>query len=68
MATQIQTKNTNALRKASSVGLAVLPVLVALYTSGFSFHDVPTTIISGVYPMGFTILSWTLAVILGLKK
>ena len=68
MTAQIQTRNANSLKRASSVGLAVLPLITALYTSGFSFHEVPSTLVSGVFPIGFTILSWTLAAILGLKK
>ena len=68
MTTQVQTRNVNSLRKASSVGLAVLPVIVALYTNGYSFQEVPSTLVSGVFPIGFTILSWTLAAILGRKK
>ena len=68
MTTQIQTRNANSLRKVSSVGLAVLPVIMALHSSGYSFTEVPSTLVSGVFPIGFTILSWTLAAILGLKK
>ncbi|MEX1054035.1 MAG: hypothetical protein WEC35_06505 [Nitrosopumilaceae archaeon] len=50
------------------MGLAVLPVIMALHSSGYSFTEVPSTLVSGVFPIGFTILSWTLAAILGRKK
>lgn len=69
-AQHIQTKQDGAstTRKMGVIGLAVLPLVLAVYSNGgMSLNAIPSTLTSGVFPMGFTLLSWGLAVKLGLK-
>ena len=55
-------------RKVGVIGLAVLPIALAAYsTGGSSLNTIPSILTSGVFPIGFTLLSWGLAVKLGLK-
>ena len=55
-------------RKLGVVGLAALPVAAAMYSSGtVSLEQVPQILTSGVFPIGFTVLSWAIAAKLALK-
>jgi len=70
-AQHIETKQdgtSTTQNKVGVVGLAVLPIALAVYSnSGISFSEIPSILTSGVFPIGFTLLSWGLAVKLGLK-
>jgi hypothetical protein len=53
--------------KIGVLGLAVLPIAMAIYSNGGISGNIPSSLTSGVFPIGFTLLSWGLAVKLGLK-
>ncbi len=54
--------------KMSVVGLAVLPIVLAAYSNnGLSIQGISSVLSSGVFPIGFTLISWGLAAKLGLK-
>jgi len=55
-------------RKLGVVGLAALPVAAAMYSSGtVSLEQVPQILTSGIFPIGFTVMSWAIAAKLALK-
>ena len=55
-------------RKLGVIGLAALPVVAAMYSSGtVSLEQVPQILSSGVFPIGFTVMSWAIAAKLALK-
>ena len=55
-------------RKLGVVGLAALPVAAAMYSSGtVSLEQVPQILSSGIFPIGFTVMSWAIAAKLALK-
>jgi hypothetical protein len=55
-------------RKLGVIGLAVLPIVLAAYSnSGISLQSIPSVLSSGVFPIGFTLLSWGLAAKIYLK-
>jgi len=49
------------------IGLAVLPIVLAVYSNNGGIQEIPSVLSSGVFPIGFTVLSWGLAAKLGLK-
>jgi hypothetical protein len=54
--------------KMAVLGLAVLPIALAAYSNnGLSIQTIPSVLSSGVFPVGFTLLSWGLAAKIGLK-
>ena len=54
--------------KLGVVGLAALPVVAAMYSSGtVSLEQVPQILTSGIFPIGMTLFSWAIAVKLALK-
>ena len=54
--------------KLGIVGLAALPVIAAMYSSGtVSLEQVPQILSSGVFPIGMTLFSWTIAAKMALK-
>jgi hypothetical protein len=69
-AQHIQTKQDDGAsttqRKMGVIGLAVLPIALAAYSNGGISSSAISSILSGVFPIGFTLLSWGLAVKLGL--
>ena len=67
--TQTTQSGTSATQKKLGViGLAVLPIALAAYSNnGLSLQTIPSVLSSGVFPIGFTLLSWGLAVKTGLK-
>lgn len=72
MTTQhIQTEQNGASttqRKLGVIGLAALPIVLAAYSnSGVSIQSIPSVLSSGVFPIGFTLLSWGIAAKLALK-
>lgn len=59
-------KNTKT--KLGVIGLVALPVVAAVYSSGtVALEQVPQILTSGVFPVGFTVLSWAIAAKLALK-
>ena len=69
-AQHIQTKqdSTSTTKiKVGVLGLAALPIVLAIYSNGRLDGDVLSSLTSGVFPIGFTLLSWGLAAKLGLK-
>jgi hypothetical protein len=70
-AQHIETKQdgtSTTQRKVGIAGLAILPIALAVYSNnGISLNEIPSILTSGVFPIGFTLLSWGLAVKLGLK-
>ncbi|MDH3204874.1 MAG: hypothetical protein OEL81_09390 [Nitrosopumilus sp.] len=52
--------------KLGVIGLVALPVVAAMYSSG-SIEQIPQILTSGVFPIGFTVLSWAIAAKLALR-
>ncbi|MDE1726316.1 MAG: hypothetical protein KGH89_03520 [Thaumarchaeota archaeon] len=72
MTTQnIQTRQDGASttqKKFGVIGLAALPIALAAYSNnGISVQGILSMLSSGVFPIGFTLLSWGLAAKIGLK-
>ncbi|TSA19082.1 MAG: hypothetical protein D4R72_00510 [Nitrosopumilales archaeon] len=70
MTSQQQTNQHGALtvqKKMTVIGLAALPIALAAYSNGISVHGISSVLTSGVFPIGFTLLSWGLAAKIGLK-
>jgi hypothetical protein len=69
-AQHIETKQngtSTTTKKVSVIGLAVLPIVLAAYSNnGISVNAIPSILTSGVFPIGFTLLSWGLAAKIGL--
>ncbi len=42
--------------------LAILPVVLALYTNGGNISGIITSLTSSVFPVAFTLLTWGIAV------
>ncbi len=54
--------------KLGALGLVALPIVAAMYSSGtVSFEQVPQILTSGVFPIGFTVLSWGIAAKMAMK-
>jgi hypothetical protein len=54
--------------KLGVIGLAALPVVAAMYSSGsMALEQVPQILTSGVFPIGFTVFSWVVAANMALK-
>jgi len=49
------------LRYKFVIALVLLPVLLALYASGMEISSIPAVLTSGVFPIGFTLISWAVA-------
>jgi hypothetical protein len=63
-----QSISENTKRKLGMMGLVTLPVVAAMYSSGsMTLEQVPQIFSSGVFPIGFIILSWIVAAKLTLK-
>jgi len=71
MTTQLEANKNGALtvqKKVTVIGLAVLPIALAAYSNnGISIQGISSALTSGVFPIGFTLLSWGLAAKIGLK-
>jgi len=64
----IQEKVSDNKTKLGVIGLAALPVVAAMYSSGsMALEQVPQILTSGVFPIGFTVFSWVIAAKLALK-
>ena len=58
----------NTKTKLGVVGLVVLPIAAAMYSSGsVAIEQVPQILASGVFPIGFTLFSWGIAAKLAMK-
>jgi hypothetical protein len=70
-AQHIETKQdgtSTTRRKLSVVGLAVLPIVLAVYSNnGVSIQGISSALSSGVFPIGFTLLSWGIAAKLAIQ-
>ena len=70
-AQHIETKQDGAStiqRKLTVAGLAVLPIVLAVYSNnGVSIQGISSSLSNGVFPIGFTLLSWGIAAKLALK-
>ena len=65
----MQKQTTDSIRtKLGVVGMVALPVVAAMYSSGtVAIEQVPQVLTSGIFPIGFTVLSWAVAAKLALK-
>jgi len=64
----IQQKASESKTKLGVIGLVALPVVAAMYSSGtVALEQVPQILTSGVFPIGFTVLSWAIAAKMALK-
>ena len=64
----IQEKVSAGKTKLGVVGLVALPIVAAMYSSGsMAIEQVPEILTSGVFPVGFTVLSWAIAARMALK-
>ena len=58
----------NTKTKLGVIGLVALPIAAAMYSSGsMAIEQVPQILTSGVFPIGFTLFSWAVAVKLAMK-
>ena len=58
----------NAKTKLGVIGLVALPIVAAMYSSGsMAIEQVPQILTSGVFPIGFTLFSWGIAVKMAMK-
>lgn len=69
MTTQVIRQKSDSLisRYKSPIAMAALPVVVALFTNSGDITNVPSVLTSGVFPIGFTLLSWGIAAKLAYK-
>ena len=64
----IQEKVSAGKTKLGVIGLVALPIVAAMYSSGsMAIEQVPEILTSGVFPVGFTVLSWAIAARMALK-
>ena len=64
----IQEKVSDNKTKLGVIGLVALPIVAAIYSSGsMAIEQVPEILTSGVFPVGFTVLSWAVAARMALK-
>jgi len=54
--------------KLGVIGLVVLPIVTAIYSSGsMTLGQVPAILAGGVFPIGFTLFSWGISAKLTMK-
>ena len=64
----IQEKVSDSRTKLGVIGLVALPIVAAMYSSGtVALEQVPQILTSGVFPVGFTVLSWAIAAKMAMK-
>jgi len=64
----VEKVSENTKTKLGVIGLVALPVVAAVYSSGtVALEQIPQILTSGVFPVGFTVLSWAIAAKLALK-
>jgi len=58
----------NTKTKLGVIGLVALPIAAAMYSSEtVALEQVPQILTSGVFPIGFTVLSWAIAAKMAMK-
>jgi hypothetical protein len=63
-----QQVSENTKTKLGVIGLIALPIAAAMYSSGnMSLEQIPQILTSGVFPIGFAVLSWTIAAKMAMK-
>ena len=63
-----QKVSENTKTKLGVIGLAAMPVVAAMYSSGsMALEQIPQILTSGVFPIGFTVFSWGIAAKTALK-
>jgi hypothetical protein len=64
MSDQIHEKKSGSsiIKYKTVLILAILPVILALYTNSVNMAGVIQTLSSGVFPVAFTTLSWGIAI------
>ena len=63
-----QKVSENTKTKLGVVGLVALPVAAAMYSSGsIALEQVPQILSSGIFSIGFTVMSWVIAAKLAMK-
>ena len=68
MSTYSIQEKVSASKTKLVVGLVALPIVAAMYSSGsMAIEQVPEILTSGVFPVGFTVLSWAIAARMALK-
>ena len=61
-------EQSQAVRKLTVLGLVFLPIVAALVSLGeIAVLEIPQVLISGVFPIALTAVSWGLAIKMGLK-
>ena len=64
----MQEKVSENKTKLGVIGLVALPIVAAMYSSGtVAVEQVPQILSGGVFPIGFTVLSWAIAAKMALK-
>ncbi len=64
----IQEKVSDNKQRLGVLGLVALPIVAAMYSSGsMAIEQVPQILTSGVFPIGFTVLSWAIAAKMAMK-
>lgn len=64
----IQQASDKTKTKLGVIGLVVLPVVAAMYSSGsMALEQIPQVLTSGVFPIGFTLFSWGIAAKMAMK-
>ena len=64
----IQEKVSSSKTKLGVIGLVALPIVAAMYSSGtMAVEQIPQTLTSGIFPIGFTVFSWAVAAKLAMK-
>ena len=64
----MQEKVSDSKTKLGVIGLAALPIVAVMYSSGsMALEQVPQILTSGVFPIGFTLFSWAIAAKMALK-
>jgi len=64
MTTQVQKQHgeSSIAKYKFVIILALLPVVLAMYTTGADISELLPTLTSGIFPMAFTVLTWGIAV------
>ncbi len=58
----------NTKTKLGVIGLVAIPIVAAMYSSGsMALEQVPQILTSGIFPIGFTVLSWVIAAKMAMK-
>ena len=53
---------SSLLEYKTVIALTILPVVLALFANGVDIMGILPTLMSGIFPIAFTLLSWGIAV------